>query len=350
MVSLCLRVSIWLINVSARQEGEALASGAVGSCSAIEAQQAASFPFVNLPLEVRRQVYRKLLLCPHRIAPVRRASTPSEDDYDLFSDLIIGGSRGAAKPVNAKIFPNILATTGGIYEEASVILYGENTFQIKVSELFSLKASYLVHYAEFLHFRSLQEAQSLGFPTSKILRWDILIEPRMLQITSDMKETRLAVFNLCHSLLEMPRLKRLHIYLSSETEKYCLTHQGAGSRSQYCFLKPFVMLRNVEKVSFCVGSGLGCPYLESLQARMQDPRPSTSLVNMYLALWQFVLRSSMRSAESVAMLENAFTAMNMDDLKAFRRARREIIKFEDSGDQAHRLLLYSHDPNDGALR
>lgn len=82
------------------------------------------FPFMQLPIELRLQIYEELL----------SSST----------GLITLSSFGPARPIRCSFDPSILRASKTICAEALPILYGSNTFAMRVYNWEDLKRSYTV--------------------------------------------------------------------------------------------------------------------------------------------------------------------------------------------------------------
>ena len=82
------------------------------------------FKFEELPITVRRRIYRELLLKPKKFDNV---SQPDDDEYEKLSELtenlmvIIGEG-------DNQMHPEIMRSNKKIHEEAATVLYGENWF------------------------------------------------------------------------------------------------------------------------------------------------------------------------------------------------------------------------------
>lgn len=95
--------------------------GARGAVQEVDTTPSIIFPLMELPVELRFEVYRNLLVSSLPVCtearPLARTPDSEDSDEDSSSDFRPNG-----------LHPNILQTSNQVFHEAAQVLYGENEF------------------------------------------------------------------------------------------------------------------------------------------------------------------------------------------------------------------------------
>lgn len=168
-----------------------------------------SFPFLDLPLEIRSMVYKACLIPSEDIIiqvdqkiQRRRRCRAWEDRYVNEENVRLEGSWG---PQSQVFNANILSTSRAVYREAANILYSSNTFRFLDDE----------GWKDFSHFEkrltevSRNSIRRLAFSLPLIYRCNDVI---------DYSEHLGPMWGLLPRLDALPALEQLDLQLSNDIE------------------------------------------------------------------------------------------------------------------------------------
>jgi hypothetical protein len=143
------------------------------------------FRFLHLPAEIRNSIYR-LLLC-QSTAIERSCRTPD-------------------------LHPAVLRANHQVYDEAKLILYGENYFKMRIWHSYRVDRA---HFVRCEHFAKTIKRELRQFRL--IQRYDIHID---ILDKEDTWKVKRIVRDVCNVLSEVPRIKHLIITLGQYSERH----------------------------------------------------------------------------------------------------------------------------------
>ncbi|MCJ1464376.1 hypothetical protein MMC07_002989 [Pseudocyphellaria aurata] len=263
-----------------------------------QAHAAARPNFLCLPLEARNMVYRHLLVADKILGSV------------FGTALEMGKGHGWLPSEEYHLQPAILRVCRQTYEEASCVLYGENTFGVQFygcdhwEDDADPDPEWVYHGScLFMDFRF--GTDKLPPLITKCRKVEVLLDA----FTFDLDAVRLDAKNLCSEVLcKMPALHHISIHLLM-FGNYKDTHLAIG---------PFGVLRNVRRVAI---RGVPNPFAERLKSLMLGNTPQENVDQMWGSLMNYVKDP----AECEFDLTRASRALKEWDYEKFQRIRARII-------------------------
>ncbi|KAL8693488.1 MAG: hypothetical protein Q9224_003741, partial [Gallowayella concinna] len=213
-----------------------------------------SFPFMDLPLELRRHFYELVL--------------PQQDVTMRSNQWAVIDFEGSPNP-----FMNLLLVNKKVSDEARSVLYGANRFTI----VLCLADNYFLHYPTWLDFGPFPESPSLSY----IKNWQIALWPRpyggedsqfcdavmsacaAIKKTPDLQSLKLTIPCLCESFERLDRPCRCSTRYS---QCWCLDIEGIHDMLIHG-LAPLNLLRFKGQVQLVAVSG---EYMEG-DERSKEP-------------------------------------------------------------------------------
>ena len=268
---------------------------------------------LKLPGELRNTIYRCSLLSDKPLA-VGNDGSRLPSTWTLIR--------------NSSVSVQLLAVCRQIFNEASNIFYGENTF---ASIIYG-------DWAIFGPHGQLVKAWEVGgIPLHKTRRWKIIVEWSPYDSFS---HTRLTVQDTALALARIPHLVQVNLHLQVGTMLDGTAVQPSSSQPNedpHLLLEPFSILRNIGSVTFDErpeelldpGHGpKGTPqeYAETLKTIMEGPPHSKPLPEMFRALRDYTLSSKDFDAD----VWHAYVAVMDGDCEEFERVAQEIVNKVDA--------------------
>ena len=259
-------------------------------------------PFLDrLPPELRMIIYRLVLVTDEPIS-----DSPSVRPK---------------KPLYRLRHPNLLRACKLIYSEAQPVLYGENTFQLRINEALPGAVKFLGR----LDFVKHAKKYLSGFYCLRKFR--ITVRVFGLKKRTEFHDTKSTVRSAATALAEIPYLDYLHITLDKPR---------ALESIDYRIFEDFTILRKVRTIEF---EGVSPVYASYLQAKMMGHSPVDHLPKMYDALVHYT--GSFDWTQKA--LKEAAGAMEDNDVELFKRVRKGVVSSVDEYIENARSHLYDHD-------
>jgi hypothetical protein len=267
------------------------------------------FPFLNLPGELRNKIYR-LLLCNKKTL----GTAPGYSDFRYKWSGADPGPHCAILRVNRQL-----------YQEGRSILYGENTFGLRVLQHCGDPRAYFMNRSRFVA----KEDPVLGHVFKNFKSFEIVVE---IGASYQFPRVNQAVRSVSRQLAENPELKSLNVYLEGRVQWRYPDRLHTLSN----VLESLSLLRNVGCVNFY---GVDPEYGQNLKSTMEGNTPLDHLPNMYDALVSYVGQRNCCRTE----LEEAKEALERFDVAAFKLIRAEIVVKLKWRDGVLFRYLYNHD-------
>ncbi|KAI9716280.1 MAG: hypothetical protein M1812_005505 [Candelaria pacifica] len=282
------------------------------------------FPFLKLPSELRNEVYRIVLFSGRE--------TPSE--HRLCED------KSEEGPKDSRL--RLLRANRQIHEEATVVLYGEVTFLVEISE----------SHIHFLNHNYSETEFNFGY-LSLIKKIHIEIESihRFSLIETTLRDN---VRNVCMQLADYPPLRRLSIefvqneYHSDNSENE--PDEDDGSDNDWSkILEYFGRLRNIKEVEITAKGNfkddkegiINCVQLMSGNSPVPAPKKTEKMFRALL-----ILDYALKGYAGRLHLSRARNWTEIDNIEGFKEARKEYlccVQAEFNQISQARSTLCSHD-------
>ena len=233
--------------------------------------------FLGLPLQLRIQIYRILLVNPR---PIGVPSGCRVDGDDFGWDQPFRYMYKKTKLPLSKAL-NTLLVCRQICAEASAILYHENTFAFKILESSGKGLAFFLKKGGVCD--NLYEAKAAGVPIQKMERFVIKVEV----LSNWYFPQQSSVRSVTRVLSQNFRLSQLDIYLEDD--------QPSVSKSVIRVLEPFKYLRNVEHVNFVGVPPVYANYLTIIMTK--SPQALTGLMRSYFDIQRIMKPGSYAEEE-----------------------------------------------------
>ena len=253
-----------------------------------------------LPSEIRREILRSLLLCPVPIAM-------------------------GASPRNLELHTQILGANQQLYVEGADIFYGENQFQMNI-----YRSGYREERATFLNCQHFGEQMALRVPQYSAIR-NYAIHVRV-DHAEEYWIVKSAVEKVVDALSDHCRPR--HMQFTVESRDMTLTSSSA------CVLRHFAKLPRIPQVD--IVGGVKPRYARYLKDLIEDNPLADNFSRMYQALEQMAESSEEAYFDYV---QDARTAMEDDNMEAFKLVRAELIKRMIERTEYALNVVYKHDGN-----
>ena len=251
-----------------------------------------------LPSEIRREILRSLLLCPVPIAM-------------------------GASPRNLDLHTQILGANRQLHMEGADVFYGENQFQMNI-----YRSGYREERATFLNCTHFGEQMALRLPQYSAIR-NCAIHV-MVDHAAEYWIVQSAVEKVVHALSDYctPR----HMQFTVEGRDMTLTSSSA------CVLRHFAWLPRISQVDIL--DGVKPRYARYLKDLIEGNPLADYFARMYHALEQMAESSEEAYFDYV---QDARTAMEDDNMEAFKLVRAELIKRMIERTACALNTVYEHD-------
>ena len=265
-------------------------------------QCSTTITLLSLPFEIRRQIYKELLVA-HRPIGEDSASSPRANERYVHGHFL----------QDWPITVSILRTCYQVYDEASPVLYGQNIFGLKV---YTFKGQERAETLTSYHIAEDNDPKRL--PYAKILRWAISVRvsdyhPRLLTTHSSLSRA-------CQVISKTPHLRSVEVELDS-----------LGFQTDPRILEPLTLLRNIQNVTvhsrpdprWCYQSSeptVPPAYAQYLKVVMEGDLPIIHLPKMYQAFQKHIERFDSYKK----MLQQVAKALEDFNFDAFIRVSEQV--------------------------
>ena len=227
-----------------------------------------------------------------------------------------------------------------VYEEANKVLYGENTFGIKISG----EGHGRQHTASFGRYLQITGIWNYGaIPVHRTKKYSIVVELRSPLAS---QASWCLVRSTCLYLARVPELTQINIHLQMSS----IVPASFGN-----ILDPFKILRNVRSVTFdepqnqqthITGTITGTPpeYARTLKTMMEGPALACPLPAMFCALQEYTLESDRYATD----LWKTFVAVQDGDCEKFQRMALQLVDKVNAHMSSTRVDLFRYGVSPGA--
>jgi len=245
----------------------------------------------KLPIEIRNEIYKLLLVNPVLATP---AVLESWYLYDLHHTQIH----------KYRLSPSLLRTCHQIHQEASAILYGQNTFIVNCTN-----ASHI--QSPILRYPCSGHSDNYFRPSEKLLDLEIVKRVRSWRVaivgwdTQSMDAHHTLFTTFCRAIclhppqslevILMPQKTRNNRFGDYYFRDGLLSHKSYTEDDMYLLLRPLALLRNIKHVHFNPGNrSLGrftpVPIKASLVSNMRSLIEGSSPPMHFFRMYEHLLR------------------------------------------------------------
>jgi hypothetical protein len=315
------------------------------------------FPLMKLPAEIRLKILEQLLVCKHgplRITGPAHCSHSSHDSNPR--DPVHHTSLYYPKRKTLDLHPAVLCVSKQLYQEGRQILYGQNSFDVKL---------WYDDYCDFYDDEDDYGARSrfmrcgwdmLNFVEAMTIPLSLRVFVQRLHLTisisayDDEFDIRRVIRAFIRRLPLLRGVKSLVIHLEKDDDSDDDDDDDDDDGENWYIewannlFRPFGLVRGLEKVSF---TGIVPSQASELVSLMTSQKSVVDLPRMFRALRTYV-RSIVGGPEHDWDIEEALhraeSAMDRDCATDFMEWRQEVIDIVDDLLETRRQDMFRHDP------